>query len=85
MKKIFAFASLLISLITNANDGSFCASGNQLIPIFETAISVKKEILTLKKIHDKYIEVTVYYEFFNPKEDKNITVGFVKPFFPKVM
>jgi len=54
----------------------FFAKGNQLIPISETDISVKKEILTLKKVDNKYIEVTVYYEFFNPKNDKNLIVGF---------
>jgi hypothetical protein len=59
-----------------ANDGSFYASGNQLIPIVETDIAVKKEILTLKKIRDQFIEVTVYYEFYNPKDEKEITVGF---------
>jgi hypothetical protein len=59
-----------------ANDGAFYAKGNQLIPINETSISVKKEILTLKKIRNEYIEVSVYYEFYNPEETKNITVGF---------
>lgn len=59
-----------------ANDGSYFASGNQLIPVFETDVAVKKEILTLKKIRNQFIEVTVYYEFFNPKEEKEITVGF---------
>ncbi len=59
-----------------ANDGAFYARGNQLIPIMETDISVRKEILTIKKIRDQFIEVTVYYEFFNPKEEKIITVGF---------
>lgn len=72
---------LLILLILSgysvfANDGAFFAKGNQLIPINETDITVKKEILTLKKIRNQFIEVTVYYEFFNPKEDKKITVGF---------
>ncbi|MFC6268532.1 YARHG domain-containing protein [Frigoriflavimonas asaccharolytica] len=32
--------------------------------------------MTLKKIRNQFIEVTVYYEFFNPNEDKKITVGF---------
>lgn len=59
-----------------ANDGAFFAKGNQLIPIKETDISVKKEILTLKKVRNKFIEVTVYYEFFNPGRDKRLTVGF---------
>lgn len=75
-KKTFLIVFLIISLISYANDGAFYAKGNQLIPINETEISVKKEILTLKKVRNQLIEVTVYYEFFNPNEDKIITVGF---------
>ena len=67
---------LLLSTALYANDGAFFGSGNHLVPIRETDISVQKEILYLKKIQNKYIEVSVYYEFFNPKEDKEITVGF---------
>lgn len=70
---IFSFCSAIVAV---ANDGSYFASGNQLIPIFETDISVQKEILTIKKVNNKYIEVIVYYEFFNPKEAKEIFVGF---------
>jgi hypothetical protein len=33
-------------------------------------------VLTLKKNSDGYIEVSVYYEFYNPKGKKNILVGF---------
>ncbi|MFC4162756.1 YARHG domain-containing protein [Epilithonimonas zeae] len=66
----------LVSCLAFANDGAFFAKGNQLIPINETDITVKKEILTLKKVRNQFIEVTVYYEFFNPKEEKKITVGF---------
>lgn len=76
MKTLITSLFLLASLAVHANDGAFYARGNHLIPIFETDISVKKEILTIKKIDNKYIEVTVYYEFFNPKEEKTITVGF---------
>jgi len=70
------FLLMITSTVTLANDGAFFARGNQLIPISETDIAVRKEILTLKKVKNQYIEVTVYYEFFNPKEAKNITVGF---------
>ncbi len=59
-----------------ANDGAFYTKGNQLIPISETDITVQKEILTIKKTANKYIEVTVYYEFFNPGKEKKLTVGF---------
>jgi hypothetical protein len=75
MKYILLFC-LFISTVNYANDGAFFAKGNQLIPISETDISIKKEILTLKKVNNKIIEVTVYYEFFNPKAEKNLTVGF---------
>jgi hypothetical protein len=66
----------IYSIQSFANDGSYYASGNQLIPIFETDVAIKNEILTLKKIRNQIIEVTVYYEFNNPKDEKEITVGF---------
>jgi len=76
-KFILCFLLVTVSSIKSfANDGSFYASGNQLIPVFETDVAVKKEILTLKKIRNQFIEVTVYYEFVNPKDAKEITVGF---------
>jgi hypothetical protein len=75
-KKIFTIVLMLVNYSFFANDGAFFAKGSQLIPINETVISVKKEILTLKKIRNQFLEVTVYYEFFNPNEDKKITVGF---------
>ncbi len=74
--KLLFFFLLFTSLLSFANDGAFFASGNHLIPISETDIRIQKEILTLKKVDNKIIEVTVYYEFFNPKEEKTITVGF---------
>lgn len=77
MRKFLLF--ILILLFQNtiyANDGAYFASGNQLIPIQETDISVQKEILTIKKINNQFIEVSVYYEFFNPSADKEIIVGF---------
>lgn len=76
--KLFAtfFLVIFFSGFGFANDGSFYGKGNQLIPVFETDIMIKKEILTLKKIRNQFIEVTVYYEFYNPKGEKNITVGF---------
>lgn len=77
MHKLFLSITFLLLQITSfANDGAFFAAGNQLIPINESEISVKKEILTLKKVRHDFIEVSVYYEFFNPAEAKTITVGF---------
>jgi hypothetical protein len=59
-----------------ANDGSFRGSGNQLIPIQETEVSVRKEILTIKRVDKDYADISVYYEFFNPQNEKEIIVGF---------
>lgn len=72
--------TLLISLqsITLfANDGAYFMSGNQLIPIKETSVQVRKEILSLKRVQNDFLEVTVDYTFFNPEKiAKTILVGF---------
>ena len=68
---LFCFSALFAF----ANDGVFYAAGNQLIPITETDISVKKEVLTINRVGD-HLEVTVYYEFFNPVGEKELLVGF---------
>ena len=44
--------------------------------MYETDISVKKEILTIKRFDARHAIIDVYYEFFNPKENKDIEVGF---------
>ena len=58
-----------------ANDGVYYTSGNQLIPITETEISVKKEVLDVTRRNNQ-IHVHVYYEFFNPGKEKTLLVGF---------
>lgn len=73
-KLLFFF--LITTYLSYSNDGAFFVDGNHLVPIKETEISIKKEILTLKKVRNQFIEVTVYYEFYNPSKDKTITVGF---------
>ena len=72
------FFFLFICAHTYANDGAYHASGNHLIPIVESSIQVKKEILKLTRVGD-YLEVNVYYEFFNPGERKRLLVGFEAP------
>lgn len=79
MKKTFIFLLAILSFIgAKANDGVYYASGNHLIPITETDISVKKEVLTINKVGG-HLEVTVYYEFFNPTKPKDLLVGFEAP------
>ncbi len=65
----------LSAICSYSNDGVFYAEGNQLIPITETDISIKKEVLTINRVGD-HLEVTVYYEFFNPVDEKELLVGF---------
>ncbi|OQP57881.1 YARHG domain-containing protein [Niastella populi] len=73
------FLSLLFLLSVSvcfANDGAFRTAGNQLIPMYETDITVKKEILTINRSGSGKASITVYYEFFNPKATKELEVGF---------
>lgn len=73
---IIYFFFFCISLY--ANDGSFWASGNTLFPLNETSIQLKKEILNLTK-KDNWMQVDIYFEFYNPGNTKELTVGFVTP------
>jgi len=78
MKKLIITLLLFIAFtgILHANDGSYYVSGNQLIPVTESDISVRKEILKITRKNKKQVTVSVYYEFYNPGDTKNIVVGF---------
>ena len=76
MKKLVFICLFLLAIVgAKANDAVFYATGNQLVPINETEISVKKEILDITR-ENKEIHVHVYYEFFNPGNEKTLLVGF---------
>ena len=64
------------SIHVSANDCIYTVSGNHLIPLCDTDISVSKEILTISLHDDGYAYVDVYYELQNDGQDKNQTVGF---------
>ena len=74
----FAGTSLSFSVVdrVSANDGSYFGSGNQIIPLQETDISVKKEVLTIKRIKDNKVRITVDYIFHNPAKEKSLLMGF---------
>lgn len=77
MKHLFlTFIALLLVLELKANDGAFYVNGSTLVPVKETDISISKEILTITIGDDDYATVDVYYEFFNPKAAKTITMAF---------
>ena len=60
-----------------ANDGTYYTKGNQLVPLMETDISVRKEILTISLMDNGYARVDVYYEFWNPgSKTKRLLMGF---------
>lgn len=70
--------SLFVSMAfaVSANDSEYYANGNQLIPLTQTVISVQKEVLTLFLQDDGMTRVEVEYEFFNPREERVILMGF---------
>ena len=60
-----------------ANDGTYYTQGNQLVPLQETDISVRREVLTISLGDDGYARVDVRYEFWNPsKTVKRVMMGF---------
>nr|MCU0240177.1 YARHG domain-containing protein [Pyrinomonadaceae bacterium] len=81
MKRLafFIFILLIITKFSLANDGVFYAEGNTLIPLQETQVQLKKEVLKFYLVDYQYAKVDVYFEFYNPNETKTVTVGFVTP------
>ena len=76
MEKVLFIFCIILSFNLIANDGSYYTSGNQLIPINETDISVKKEILQIIRINENEVKIIVDYDFINPTDTKEIIVGF---------
>jgi hypothetical protein len=81
MKKlvIVILLSFLLSWPVIANDGVFYAQGNTLIPLQETQVELRKEVLKFYLVDHNFAKVDVYFEFFNPGPTKTVTVGFVTP------
>lgn len=80
MKWISALALIVCVLLqASGNDGSFYASGATLIPLQETTIELKKEILSLERQEAGWLKVDILFEFYNPGEAKTLMVGFVTP------
>lgn len=73
---IVFFMSVLCIAVCKANDGVYFVSGNQLMPLVETDISVSKEVLTISICDDGFADVDVYYEFTNKGKAKTVLMGF---------
>ncbi|UKN02202.1 YARHG domain-containing protein [Paracrocinitomix mangrovi] len=76
MKKVFFAIAMVFTMAGYANDGVFYAKGNQLIPITESNIKIQKEILQISRAANNSLNISVYYEFFNPGDEKEVLVGF---------
>lgn len=78
MRKFMLFFAITFLQQVSANDGVFYSTGNTLVPLKETTIRLKKEILNLERKGD-WMQVDIYFEFFNPGVERELTVGFVTP------
>ena len=68
---------LLMTLPATGNDGTYYTKGNQLVPLQETSISVRKEVLTISLMDNGYARVDVQYEFWNPEPTvRHLLMGF---------
>ncbi len=81
---------LAMSAITittaRANDSAYYMDGNQLIPLQENDISIRKEVLTITEqaktdapkftAESPRFAVDVDYTFYNPGEEKTVLMGF---------
>lgn len=75
-KMVCCIGAVVSAMLVKANDGVFYVNGSELKPIFNTDVSVVKELLSIKKIAEDKVQVNVYYEFYNESEAKTVTVGF---------
>ena len=71
---IFNLQSSMVNVM--ANDGVYYTSGNFLVPLRETDIAVKKEVLEITLCRDSFATVTVDYTLYNNSEDKRVTMAF---------
>lgn len=59
-----------------ANDSTYNMSGNHLVPINESRISISKEVLSIDLCDDGYATVNVEYTMINPDVEKTVIMGF---------
>ncbi|QQS40900.1 MAG: YARHG domain-containing protein [Acidobacteriota bacterium] len=82
MKRLITIALTVLAAFASAtfpNDGVFYAQGNTLVPLQETQVRLKKEILKFFIRDFRFADVDVDFEFYNPGGDRTLTVGFVSP------
>ncbi|MBK8809782.1 MAG: YARHG domain-containing protein [Acidobacteria bacterium] len=78
--KLLTLIVLFVAVFAvRANDGVFYASGGTLVPLQETRIALRKEVLKFYVVDHGYARVEVDFEFYNPSAARTLTVGFVTP------
>jgi YARHG domain len=79
MKNLRLFLFLIFFVAAKsifANGGPVFIDGNTLVPIIETDIELRKEVLRIERLDWRKLKITVDYELFNPGKEKTILVGF---------
>jgi hypothetical protein len=71
--------AILAVIAARANDGVFYASGGTLMPLQESSIALRKELLKFYVVDYEFARVEVDFEFYNPGNARTLTVGFVTP------
>ena len=73
---LISLLCMLCALVASANDGTYYTRGNHLVPMQETDISIRKEVLVISLMDNGYAHVDVQYEFWNPGAARRLTMGF---------
>ncbi|MEZ5307865.1 MAG: YARHG domain-containing protein [Pyrinomonadaceae bacterium] len=76
---VLPFFLLIFVVGAFANDGVFYVQGNNLVPLQETQVRLKKEVLRFYVTDFGWMRVDVDFTFVNPGKSKKVTVGFVTP------
>ncbi len=79
LRMIISSVMFFLCSLLPANDCLYTVSGNHLVPLKETGISVTKEVLTITLDDDEMATVDVYYEFFNNGGRCKVLMGFEAP------
>jgi hypothetical protein len=81
MKTLILIAISVFAAVpfTFANDGVFYAQGSNLIPLQETRVQLRKEVLKFFVRDYRFADIDVDFEFYNPDGERSLTVGFVSP------
>lgn len=76
MKRLLSIILVITAVSAFANDGVYFTDGTFLVPVHDSTISVKKEILTITIGKNDLAKVDVYYEFYNPDSTKTVAMAF---------